>query len=109
MPNLAEQTVRSTFPGVGLVPLISGAHFMGIAEKTARNWLVQKKFPIQTVVVGDKRFIPIPALISWYSEVIGCNAVSAAAPAPAAQAEPEPVKRGRGRPRKIAGGKGDAA
>lgn len=82
------------FPGMALVPFKPGSRAIGYAEKTARNLLTWNKYPIKTVLVGRKRFIPIDALASYYAELVGMEQQQDSTP------PPEPQKRGRGRPRK---------
>lgn len=40
-----------------LVPLKQAARALGIAEQTARNWLLEGKFPIKTVKLGYLRMV----------------------------------------------------
>ena len=76
-----------------LISLREAAHAIGLAEKTARNWLSAGKFPIKTVRQGRRRLVLVSDIEKY---VQGLSSVSTDIPAPA---EEVPIRR-RGRPRK---------
>jgi len=94
--DIAARLVRDAFPGVGFVAMPSASKFIGISEKTGRNWLALGRYPLQTVKVGDKRMVPVPALVNWYASQLDDAGVSQPVPV----AEVGQVKRRPGRPRK---------
>jgi len=94
--EVAARLVGQAFPGVGFVAMPSASQFIGISEKTGRNWLALGRYPLPTIKVGDKRMVPVPALVNWYASQLDDAGVSQPAEAEA----PGQVKRRPGRPRK---------
>lgn len=56
------------------ISLSDAAKVIGIAAKTARNWLSAGKFPIPTHRIGGKRLVRIEDIESFVSNLCGCTA-----------------------------------
>jgi hypothetical protein len=59
------QIFLAQFKGQVLIPFAVAVLAVGIAPQTARNQLVAGKFPIQTVVIGARRFIHVEDLANF--------------------------------------------
>jgi len=59
------QILLARFNGQILIPFASASESVGIPEQTARNRLVNGKFPMPTVLNGSRRFIHISDLASY--------------------------------------------
>lgn len=86
MQNLSQtlQLLLAQFGGQLLIPFSAAARAAGFREQTARNLLVDKKFPIRSERRGARRYIHIKDLADYVESVI-----------------PEKEKKGPGRPKKI--------
>ena len=49
------------------VSLKEAAKALCIAEKTARNWLTQGKFPVRTYKIGGKLLVKVSELLEFVS------------------------------------------
>lgn len=47
--------LESIFPGQALIPAIKAGEVLGYAISTTRNKLMVGEFPIQTILIGNKR------------------------------------------------------
>jgi hypothetical protein len=72
-PNIqiAADIVKSAFPAKGFADLVEVAGFLGIAKKTAQNWVSAGQFPVQTVLINGRRQVPIPAIIHYLASTSG--------------------------------------
>lgn len=52
-PTLAY--LESIFPGQALIPAVKAGEALGYAHSTTRNKLVAGQFPLQTILIGNKR------------------------------------------------------
>lgn len=59
------QILLARFNGQVLVPFARASESVGICEQTARNQLSAGKYPIQTVMIGARRFIHIAELANF--------------------------------------------
>lgn len=85
-----KNRIYELFPGLALVNLKAGAASVGWAEKTARNKLSDKTFPIKTVLVGRKRLIDVEDLARYYAELIEPEPEPEPAPTPAGEQRRHP-------------------
>lgn len=68
MQNLISETQQillAHFDGQILIPFISAAKAAGFAGQSARNLLCRGRFPIQTLVVGSRRFVHLADLAAY--------------------------------------------
>jgi len=82
---------------VTLIPIAEVALRLGIAEKTARNWITRGVFPVPTVKLRRKLLVASTSLDDFLQNLISGESDEATLPQPVAE------KRGRGRPRKLRG------
>lgn len=75
------------------------AGMLCIAEKTARNWMTQGKFPIPTFKIGSRRVVRSIDLVT-YADGLGSknNCTDSLS---AMSAHVQPITKSRGRPRKV--------
>jgi hypothetical protein len=64
------QILLARFGGVVLVPFAAGAETIGISQQTARNQLCAGKFPLETVMVGSRRFIHVAELARYVDSLV---------------------------------------
>lgn len=95
----AREFVEQMFPRRAFAPASAVGRMFGLAPQTTRNNVSAGTFPVETVRIGNKRVVPIPALIEFLEK-------NGFAPSPAAEPvapfeTPKARPRGRpGRPRK---------
>lgn len=77
------QILLTRFNGQVLIPFITAAESVGISQQTARNRLVNRSFPIKTVLIGSRRFVHIADLAEYVESL-----------------REQPTKSRRGRPTK---------
>jgi hypothetical protein len=72
-PNIqiAADIVKSAFPAKGFADLAEVAGFLGIAKKTAQNWVSAGRFPVQTVLINGRRLVQTPAIIHYLASTSG--------------------------------------
>lgn len=86
--DAAAALVAQCFPRLAFAPVTAAAEFIGKATQTAYNELHDGNFPLPTVQMGRRQFVPIPALIEFVADLYG-------------KASIPPKRRSRGRPRKV--------
>jgi len=77
-----------------LISVSEAAERLGIAHKTARNWLYQGRFPVPTITLGRRRLVRVQDLEAFVASLTpelepGVPVVDTPAPAAA-----EPARRG---------------
>jgi hypothetical protein len=80
------------------VSLKEAAKALCIAEKTARNWLTQGKFPVRTYKIGGKLLVKVSELLEFVSRL---SSPAVAIQVAAVNQPGTTIKRGRGRPRNV--------
>ena len=75
------------------------AKVLCIAEKTARNWMTQGKFPIPTFKIESRRVVRIADLVH-YADALG-NSPMHAELITSSEANVQQVAKRRGRPRRV--------
>lgn len=88
-----------------LISLAEAAVLIGIAPKTARNWLAQGRFPIPTVRVGGKRLVRVSDVEEYVAGLVPqpttdalCTTLRTTKSAGNCKGDQPQQKRGRGRP-----------
>lgn len=82
-----------------LISISEAARQLGIAEKTARNWISSDRFPVLTVRLGSRRMVRV---IDLQEFVDGLGADRPPMVSDPISENREVRKKTRGRPRKIA-------
>lgn len=83
-----------------LVCLDEAAAILGIAPKTARNWLSQGRFPTPTVKVGGKRLVRLSDLEAFVAGLVPAPVLGTVNTIDNGKVDQPQIKRGRGRPPK---------
>ena len=86
-----------------LISVSEAAERLGIAHKTARNWLYQGRFPVPTITLGRRRLVRVQdleAFVASLKPALEPGVPAENIPAPAA-AEPVSSPARRGPRRKI--------
>lgn len=81
-----------------LITIREAAKLLCIAEKTARNWLTQGKFPVQTFKIGARRVVRKNDLINF---IEGLGTLVGIRPVLSVNGEAVFQQKKRGRPRKV--------
>lgn len=74
MQNQVSSTLQillARFNGQVLIPFAPASESVGIPQQTARNKLVEGKFPVPTVLMGSRRFIHIQDLANFVDSLRG--------------------------------------
>lgn len=80
------------------ISLKEAAKVLCIAEKTARNWLTQGKFPVRTYKIGGKLLVKVSELLEFVSRLTG---PPVAIEVSTVNQPGTTIKRGSGRPRNM--------
>lgn len=75
------------------------ASVLCIAEKTARNWMTQGKFPIPTFKIQSRRVVRLADLVH-YADALG-NSPMPSELITSSEAAVQPLAKRRGRPRRV--------
>lgn len=60
--------ILAQFPGRTHIGVTEAGTAIGIQPRTVRNWLHQKKFPLPTSLLGDKRMVSLIDLAEFLSK-----------------------------------------
>lgn len=94
-----KNRIYELFPDHALIGLKVGAASVGFAEKTARNMLTDKTFPVKTVLRGGRRLIDVDDLARYYAKLVGLDEPPPEpSPEPPPPPEPTPAAANRRHP-----------
>jgi len=62
--------ITSQFPGIFHLSIEQGARILGNHPGHIRNQISSGEFPIETIIVGSRRFIPLTGLIDYLAGLV---------------------------------------